>query len=108
MKADQLDFENSDQERYRLQAWRICRAWKNILGIKLNVDNVAEPLRDVDEYFSQPTPLADKALAEIETKQRRSKIKVLAEIKEPGGNRAQKGDAHAHSTRTVGSSVFED
>lgn len=96
-----------DDEDYQVQAWRICQAWQKILGIKLNMDRVAEHLRIRNKVFSAPTPLADKVLAEVEAR-RKSKVKVLAEIKEPGGNRAQKGGAHAtHSTRTV-DSVFED
>jgi len=95
---------DQDGQDYQLQAWRICQAWRKILGVNLNMDMVAEHLRLQNKVFSAPTPLADKALAELD---RKSKVKVLAEIKEPGGNRAQKGDAHAQGSSTV-DSVFED
>jgi len=97
---------DQDGQDYQLQAWRICQAWRKILGVNLNMDMVAEHLRRQNKFFSAPTTLVDKALAEVEAG-RKSKVKVLAEIKEPGGNRAQKGDAHAHSTSTI-DSVFED
>jgi hypothetical protein len=53
-------------DRYQLQAWRIRRAWKQVLGIELNMDRLADHLRDIGEHFSAPTPLVDKLLAEIE------------------------------------------
>ena len=105
MKQEILAIDQAGQD-YQLQAWRICQAWRKILGINLDMDRVAEHLRQQNKFFSAPTSLVDKALAELEA-DRKSKVKVLAEIKEPGGNRAQKGDAHAQGTRTI-DSVFED
>ena len=94
-----------DGKQYELEAWRICRAWKKILGINLNMDRVAKNLRDNNEHYSAPTPLVDKILAGID----REKAVVLAEIKEPGGNRARKGDAHeTDSASALEKSVFED
>jgi hypothetical protein len=103
MKQEILAIDKDGQD-YQLQAWRIGQAWRKILAINLDMDRVAEHLRLQNKIFSAPAPLADKALVEAGKK---SKVKVLAEIKEPGCNRAQKGGAHAHGTRTV-DSVFED
>ena len=88
MKQETFEIDNDGQED-QLRAWRICQAWRKILGIKLNQDRVTEHLRSINELFSAPTPLADKALVQT------SKVIVLAELKkEPGGNRAQKGGTH--------------
>jgi hypothetical protein len=106
MGPEILGLDNT--EKYQLQAWRICRAWKQTLGVRLDVDRVAKHLCDMEKYFSVPTPLVDKILAEVEAA-RKSKIVVLAEIKEPGGNRARKGDAHeTDSASALEKSVFED
>jgi hypothetical protein len=107
MKAEILELKDGTEE-YQLQAWRICRAWKQILGIKLAMDRVAKQLRDMDKHLSAPTPLADKVLAEME-QEKKSKLVVLAELKEPGGNWAREGGAYERdSTSTLESSVFEE
>jgi hypothetical protein len=103
-----MDAFNNDED-IRLQAWRICRAWKETLAIELDKDRVADHLRDMADHFAAPTLLADKVLADIEA-EKKSKVVVLAELKkEPDGNRAQKGDAN--DTRDEGAvrdTVFED
>lgn len=107
MKAETLELKDGT-EKYQLQAWRICRAWKQVLGIKLDMDRVEKHLRNMDKHFSAPTPGADKALAKIEA-EKKSKVVVLAELKEPGGNRAREGGAHEiDSASTLEDSVFED
>ena len=107
MKTEILDL-NDGTEKYQVQAWRICRGWKQILDIKLDMNRIAKHLHDIEKDFSVPTPLADKILAEIET-EKKSKVVVLAELKEPGGNRAREGGAHeVDSASTVENSVFED
>src|SRR5215510_3321635 len=98
----------SDDDKYQLQAWRIRRAWKQILGIELNMDRVASHLRHMEEHFSLPTPLVDKVLAEIEAEKNSTAV-ILAELKkEPDGNRAQKGGAHDAGNEATIDMVFED
>jgi len=68
-----------------IEAWRICRAWKRILGVTLNPKRVASHLKQID--FHKPTPLVDGVLADCENQ---SSIEVLAEIKSraaPGSER---------------------
>jgi hypothetical protein len=106
MEGRTLGFDDG-VDHNRLQAWRICRAWKQILGIKLDVNVIAKQLRNM-KHFSEPTPSADKVLAQIEV-EKKSQVVVLAEIKEPGGNRARKGGAHdTGGESTVKISIFEN
>ena len=88
-------------DKYQLQAWRIRRSWKRVLGIELNMDRVANHLRNMEESFSLPTPLVNKVLAEIEA-ERNSTAVILAELKkEPDGNRARRGGEALMTTRTA-------
>jgi hypothetical protein len=106
MKTKILEAED---DKYRLQAWRIRRAWKQVLGIELNMDRLIAHLRDMAGRFSAPTPLVDKVLAEIEAGEN-SAVVILAELKkEPDGDRARRGGAHdkADSESTI-DNVFED
>jgi hypothetical protein len=70
-----------------IEAWRICRAWKRILGVTLNPERVAQHLRRLDCH--RPTPLADQVLAECENQ---SRVEVLAEIKSRAATRLKKED----------------
>src|SRR5262245_31988728 len=99
----------SDDDKHQLQAWRIRRAWKQVLGIELNMDRVSSHLRDMEEHFSLPTPLVDKVLAEIEAEKNSTAV-ILAELKkEPDCNRARRGGAHDNAdSKTTVKSVFED
>src|SRR5262249_28230202 len=98
----------STDDKYQLQAWRVRRAWKQILGIELNMDRVANHLRDMEAHFSLPTPLVDKVLAEIESEKNSTAV-ILAELKkEPDGNRARRGGAHDADSEATIESVFED
>jgi hypothetical protein len=68
-----------------LEAWRICRAWKRILGVTLNPGRVASHLKRVDCY--RPTPLVDQVLTECENQ---SRVEVLAEMKSRAATRLGK------------------
>ena len=71
-----------------VEAWRICRAWKRILGVTLNATRVASHLKQIDCH--RPTPLVDRVLAECEDQ---SKVEVLAEIKSRAATRLRKENA---------------
>src|SRR5262249_44620641 len=73
------------EEPVDIEAWRICRAWKRILGVTLNLERVAAHLRRIDRH--RPAPLVDRVLAECET---RSRVDVLAEIESWAATRLKK------------------
>ena len=85
------------EEFVDIEAWRICRAWKRILGVTLNAEQVALHLKRIDCH--RPTPLVDRVLAECETQ---SRVEVLAEIKSRAATRLRKEDGDEEWTVTKG------
>ena len=68
-----------------VEAWRICRAWKRILGVTLHPRMVASHLKRLDCH--RPTPLVDQVLRQCENE---SRVEVLAEIKSRAATRLRK------------------